>query len=208
MHYNAAMLRSKIERGAPPLELAITRFNDYGPLLRMHRLDKVRDLLAECRAIFEAENATSELGLVFSALSSLETAHGRAVEARRFEETSLRYKYLDGEPASVAGSHFNLASRIFEGEGDEHEALSHRLAALLLAAATKSGRMRRYGAVLAADLSRVGRTAAVALPATFAALSDVVERVDGVKFAAMLTRLTRGRNDELLQIILSQLTGS
>jgi tetratricopeptide (TPR) repeat protein len=144
MSYNVENLRSKIERSASALERAMVRFNDVGPLLRMLRLDKARRELIACRAIFEHEGAVSELGLVFSSFSTLESHEGRGAEARDFEEKALRYKYVGDDPATVAGSHFNLANRIFEGGGDLRQALAHRLAALLLAKASKSGRTARY----------------------------------------------------------------
>ena len=56
----------------PPLEQARSRFNDYGPLLRLKRYDEARKLLLGCRAVFEEENAVGELGPIFSALADLE----------------------------------------------------------------------------------------------------------------------------------------
>ena len=96
-------------------------------------------MLTACRAVFEKEDSPSDLGAVFSALSSLERYRDNSTGAREFEKTALRYKYWEGDPAKIAASHFNLASRIRESRGDLREALAHRLVALLLAIATNSG---------------------------------------------------------------------
>ncbi len=45
---NAEILRYTQERGADALKVARTRFNDYGPLLRLGRFDAARGLLREC----------------------------------------------------------------------------------------------------------------------------------------------------------------
>ena len=39
-----------------------TRFNDYGPLLRLRRFDAARALLRDCRAVFEAERDGPRIG--------------------------------------------------------------------------------------------------------------------------------------------------
>ncbi len=73
------------------MELARTRFNDYGPLLRLRRYDAARQLLVGCRAVFEAEQRCRELGKVYSALADLEDKTGGRAEAVRFEQIALGY---------------------------------------------------------------------------------------------------------------------
>ena len=55
-------------------EIARTRFNDYGPLLRLGRIDQARALLLDCRDVFEDAHDTAELGKVLTALADVEDA--------------------------------------------------------------------------------------------------------------------------------------
>ena len=81
---NAAILASKKARHASDLELAATRFNDYGPLLRLDRIADARRLLLDCRRVFDEHNQYEYLGRVLTALADLESQVGhldRAVDA-------------------------------------------------------------------------------------------------------------------------------
>ena len=53
---NAAILASRKARHASDLELAATRFNDYGPLLSLDRIADARRLLLDCRRVFDEHN--------------------------------------------------------------------------------------------------------------------------------------------------------
>lgn len=138
---NAEQLQLEQDRGATPLEHARTRFNDYGPLLRLQRYDEADQLLHHCREIFEQANAVAELGAVFSALADLKSHLGQYDAAKRFEEAALRYRYTVVGPAAVAISHFNLANYLSRLGSDPHDVLEHRLAATLLSFATGSGKL-------------------------------------------------------------------
>ena len=70
---NAAILASQKARHASDLELAATRFNDYGPLLRLDRIADARRLLLDCRRVFDEHNQYEYLGRVLSALADLES---------------------------------------------------------------------------------------------------------------------------------------
>jgi hypothetical protein len=203
--FNAENLRSKQQRGASSLELARARFNDYAALSLMHRLDEARALLTGCRTVFEDHNSVPDLGLLFSALSTVEGYDENVREGRRFEEMALRYKYTDGDPAKVWVSHFNLASRILEHGGEPEEGLAHRLAAVLLAMVSQSMRTANFLAQLKADIQHIGKPGREALPESFAALCDTLKRVPGVRFEEMLEALAPGSDDRLLQRVLSQL---
>src|SRR6516162_3917057 len=136
----------------PPLEQARSRFNDYGPLLRLKRYDEARKLLLGCRAVFEEENAVGELGPIFSALADLEDELAHATDARRFEETALRFKYFAGDPGSIGVSHFNLANYITRDKGAWRDVVAHRLAAVLLSVVTEEGKVGARISGLVRDL--------------------------------------------------------
>ena len=197
---NAEIHESEKRRGASLLEQALTRVNDYGPLLslarrpmppseRLQRYAEARKLLDECRDVFEQENELQGLELVFSALASLEGDLGHAGEARRFAKTSLRFAYTVGIPEQIANRHFNLASVFTRCGGNWCAVFGHRLAAILIWSATGSGRLRENITVLVHGLRHVGASAASALPADFAALCATVQKVDGVRFHDLMQTL-------------------
>jgi hypothetical protein len=73
---NAEVVALNEARGASPLEVASTRFNDHGPLLRLGRIAEAATLLQACRAVFEAAADLRLLSLLFMALADLEVARG------------------------------------------------------------------------------------------------------------------------------------
>ena len=89
---NAEVVASKRARGASALEVARTRYNDYGPLIRLGRYGEAHALLMECREVFESEGYLQGLGQVFSALADLEDNLGHRDRAIRHEQTALRYQ--------------------------------------------------------------------------------------------------------------------
>jgi tetratricopeptide (TPR) repeat protein len=206
--YNAERLRSMERRGASLLHLARVRFNDYGHLLFMGRLPEARALLGQCRIVFERHSSVRDLGCLFSAFSTLERHSQNVAQARIFEETALRYKYVDNDFSEVWVSHFNLATRIFEGDGNLGQALAHRVAALLLAMASGSERARYYTTVLARDIQRNGAAGRAALPASFTDLCATLKLVSGVKFEEMMSELALGLGDQILQRAYSGALGS
>ena len=97
-------------RGAPQTEIARARFNDYGPLLRLGRLDQAIELLMDCRQVFEDADDIEMLGKVLSALADAEDDRGHRDVAIGLERDALRYKYLANDLDSIQVSHHNLGS--------------------------------------------------------------------------------------------------
>ena len=192
LDFNAESLRSIQYRGAGVPEQARLQFNDYGPLLRLGRHAEVRALLGHCRETFEAGNDIGMLGKVFSALADLENLTGHHENSVRFERTALRFRYVGIEPDECAISHFNLANYLTRTGSVHGTIVDHRLAAVLIRLATRTGRSPQSLAALASDLPNAGVQAASALPADFAALCATVEEVEGVRFRELMERLTRG----------------
>jgi hypothetical protein len=193
------------------LELARNRFNDYSPLLQLHRYDEARTLLISCREVFERENSVDSLGGVLSALANLEDELGRPGDARRFEEAALRFRYVSGDPEGAAVSHSNTARYIIRSRGEWREALAHRLAATLNRVLAHSGRAEQRLTALAHDLHQAGPAGRAALPTDFGALCATVEQIEGVRFREMVDRLAANRvtGDELLKQVLAVVeTGS
>ena len=79
---NQEVFKSMEKRGAPPLEIAWARFNDYGSLLRLNRLSEARRLLDDCRRIFENAGEVRGLGKAFGALAGTPQKQNWAADER------------------------------------------------------------------------------------------------------------------------------
>lgn len=203
---NAEIVASTEARRAPPLEVARAWFNDYGPLLRLGRLDKARALLQACRAVFDRYGHVLSLGHVLSAQADVESRLGRPAEAVALSRTALRYKYLAGDPATCAISHFNLSNHLNATGAAPEVVLAHRAAAALL----------RYQIGADAELATTLRSLAGSfrsaapgrppVPASFDALCRVVEQVEGVRFRELFERLPQRATtgDECLREMLAR----
>jgi tetratricopeptide (TPR) repeat protein len=185
LELNSEVTRSKVDRDAPALDQARSRFNDYRALLELGRLEDARTLLHDCRAVYQAEGAILELGQVFSALGYLEDAVGHQQDAISMEQAALRYSYAAGDP-EVAVSHHNLAKYLRRAGGDPVLVVAHRLAATLLRYQTGEGRLASNLRTLAGELAEFGDDA---VPASFDELDARVGQVEGVRLAELLARL-------------------
>ena len=179
---NAEIVQYRKQRGASALELARTRYNDSGALLRLARYKDARQLLLDCRAVFEAERDIEYLGKVWSALADLADKTGDQADAVRFEEIALAYKYQAGRPESCAVSHNNLANSLQRSGKDTETVLAHRLAAVAMALQMQSGHLPIF-------LRNLANTERPAASPSFDSVADTVEQVDGVRFRAMFGRL-------------------
>ena len=185
--FNAEILESKEHRGASAFEIARSRFNDYGPLLRLGRIGEARSLLLECREIFEREHNTQGLGMDLGALAAVEDAAGHGQDAIDLERNALRYTYLADEIDSIAVSHNNLGNYLAQHAADHPQALAHHLAAALLRGLTGIEGVDRSLAAAARDLARLPDGASA--PASISALCGIVTEVPGAHLDRLLTQL-------------------
>ncbi|MGV8126569.1 MAG: hypothetical protein ACP5PV_05095 [Methanothrix sp.] len=190
LELNAEVAALTDARGATELELARTRFNDYGPLLRLKRYEDAGKLLFYCKEVFEKERSIEGLGMVFSALAHLMDNLGRTEQAISFEETALRYSYLFGEPESISISHYNLANYL--GRAGSQSALDHGLAAATILFQVGSGLLASSLNGLARDLYKFGSES---LPESFDQLCQQLEQVEGVRFRELWQRLPKRAED-------------
>ncbi|MGH8904948.1 MAG: CHAT domain-containing protein [Egibacteraceae bacterium] len=190
---NAALIKSTRRRSAPPLELADIEFNDYGPLLRLGRINDAKKLLLDCRAVFEQEKAIGSHGQVVGALADVEDRLGHRDAAVRLQQDALRYAYAATDPEPIAGIHQNLASYLRGADADPAVALAHRLASAIIQYQTGAGLLALTLDRLARDLASFITTPP--LPASFAVLCGLVGRVEGVQLAQLFERLPRRAPD-------------
>jgi tetratricopeptide (TPR) repeat protein len=194
-------IRVKVSRGATALEVAQKQYNRCGALLELGRYGEARSLLHQCLAVFESEGGTEELGMVHSAIASLESELQHFQEAARHGSTALRLAYATLRPHGCAISHFNLATYLTRIKADARFALAHRLASVLISYQTNDGALPRD---LNAVRKHVARVSPGELPASFDELCRLVEQTEGVHFRELFSRLPQraASGDEALRTVL------
>jgi hypothetical protein len=177
-------------RGASPLEMARERFNTYGSLMELGLFEQARTLLRECRDIFEAADDVALLGGVFGALGEVELQLGHRTEAAEMQGRGLRYKYIDGDTASIIRGHWKLADALFTRRSDLPSVLPHVLGAAIIEI--------QSGGVLTDQNSEILRMCLAAtdggppVPQSFGELRSSLESVEGVRFGELMSRLSHG----------------
>lgn len=184
MSYNAAIYTSETRRNAGAHELARTRFNDTGPLIRLGRLNQADQLLQVCQQTFTDHDDIPALSKTLSTRADLEDERGRPDLAADLARTALRYSYLHPDPQSIAISHHNLAGYL-RALDDPQGACAHRLTAALIYQLT-GHHMANMLQALGSDLRRLGAQPA---PSTLEELAAVVDQTDGVHLIPLITRL-------------------
>ena len=203
---NKEIAEVKTRRDAPRLELVRTRYNDYGPLLRLRRHEEARQLLDYCLSVFTSDGGSEEMGLVHTAIADLEANLGHLEEAIRHEGVALRYWYSSVSPENCAISHFNLANSLSLSKANARDVLAHRLASALISYQTNHGRLPNTLRTLGTDLAAA---TPADVPATFDEVCTLVEQTEGVHFRDLFARLPKraASGDEALQAVLAGAAG-
>lgn len=190
LEYNAEMAAFAEARGATYLELAKIKFNDYIPHLRLKQFKDASTLIWTCKDIFDKEKDIKGLSCIFGALADLSFSQRQVDQAIRFEEMSLRYSYLHGDPSGISLSHNNLA--FYLRNFGSKIAMDHGLAALAIRYQMNSGMIASSSKEFAMDFAEFGPEA---LPESFDQLCDRVEQVEGVRFRELWQRLPKRAED-------------
>jgi hypothetical protein len=185
---NAEVAASMRQRGAGEHEVAGTRFNDTGPMIRLGQLDGAERLLTECQQIFEDHGDVTALAKVFTARASLESRLGHLETAADLERTALRLSYIRPEPEGIAISHLNLAVHLKRRGGDRAGQQAHLLAAALVFHLT--GATGELGPVIHGLSGELREDAGAGhLPSTVAEVIRVAELAEGVRLGELLADL-------------------
>ncbi|MFY9824151.1 MAG: CHAT domain-containing protein [Thermoanaerobaculia bacterium] len=184
----AEILRIKAQRGADEVELARAAFNNYGPLLRLRRLQEARKMLEACRRVFEEHRDVELLGKVFTAMADLENEEGNPSAAASFEKSALRHTYQAGDPEDCAICHNNLANSLERTQGAPEEVLAHRLAVGILCFQISSGSLGH-------SLRNLARASLPPSPPLFEEVARRVEEIDGVHFRELFEQLPKRARD-------------
>jgi tetratricopeptide (TPR) repeat protein len=197
LDYNAKTLSSTQRRGATPLDLARTRFNDAGPLIELGRYDEAEQILGHVQQAFEHAGDTPSLGIVFAARANIESWRGHHADAVRLQRQALRLDYIRPDPTNIAASHHNLANYLAGSGGDPAEQRAHRLAASLLYTLigdahwaqillrALAGQLRNH-----ATTDDITDVAAPTMPTTVAEVAALVQATEGVHYTNLITALT------------------
>ena len=111
-------------------ELARTRFNRYGPLLRLGRLDEAQRVLESCLAVFREVGDLLGVARSLSALAVLWNEREDREQAAGLERQALAVRNRLSDLEDRSASHANLANYL-ERLGAVEEATRHRLAAII-----------------------------------------------------------------------------
>lgn len=189
LSFNAELIASEERRGAPPVVIARSRYNDYGPLLRLGRAEEARNLVQICLSTFKAEQDLALIGLAYSALADIESARRHLPDATDMSRRALRYLYRTNDVRTISTIHYNLADYLRRSQQDPTigvSVLAHRLAAAVLDLLTHDGHLKESLHVVAHELADFGNKAA---PSSFQQLRERVEEIDGVRFGSLVEHL-------------------
>jgi hypothetical protein len=132
LELGAEIQDSERRRGVSRHELAIRRFFDSYPLIRLHRLTEAARVLVDCQEAFEEEADTGNLSHVFSERADLESELKQSEEAVRFARGALRLTYTRTIPDPIAAAHERLFTYLRNADGPRAEQEAHWLAAAIL----------------------------------------------------------------------------
>jgi tetratricopeptide (TPR) repeat protein len=192
--FSAAMDASQAERDASLFYRAVGKFGAYQALLGLGRPAEARQLVRSCLEIFTEHNDTGLRGKAIGALGTIEGVLGHHDAAVKLNEDALRLSYAQADPMTLYTQHENSAFALRRAQRDRSIALAHELAAAVIAHEAGFGSLKSNLENIARELARVPDPPSV--PASFAALCDLVGAVEGVDLGRLLVRLWPDRNGE------------
>jgi tetratricopeptide (TPR) repeat protein len=170
-------------------ELARTRFNRYGPLLRLGRFDEAQHLLQDCLQVFRQVDDPTMQSKALSALADLWDERGDRGQAVALQRQALAIRNRLPDLADRSISHGNL-SNYLDRLGERPEAARHMLAAIVYDLVIDQCQLLRIYRNNLGILMR--RAAAKEKRYELPRLADLLERPE---FAALRQVLTNGGVD-------------
>jgi tetratricopeptide (TPR) repeat protein len=125
----------KRERGEGEHERARTRFNRYGPLLEMGRLDEAQRVLESCLEVFRDVTDLAGQSVTLGALADLWDRRGDYRQAADLQRQALAVHNSVPDPTFRSASHNNL-SNYLKKAGQSGDSARHWLASLVYDAVT------------------------------------------------------------------------
>jgi hypothetical protein len=186
---HAALVASLRGRNAPASSIARSRFNDYGPLLRLGRADEALALVRDCLPTFQDVRDTVMIGRSLAAIGTIESERGHREAAVRFERDALRYEYLAEDVTGIAASYHNHGTYLRQPAS---ALASHLAAALIRTLIGIDG--GQLGSALdsvrnaASDLRELGMDAV--LPTSLAGPDRQLDDIPGTDLPGLVARLS------------------
>jgi tetratricopeptide (TPR) repeat protein len=181
-------------------ELARTRFNRYGPLLRLGRFDEAQHLLQGCLQVFRQVDDLTNQSKALSALADLWDERGDRGQAVALERQALAVRNRLPDLADRSISHGNL-SNYLDRLGERPEAARHMLAAIVYLVVIRH--QEHLNIVLSNLGIHMSRAAASGSRYDLPPLAELLERPDLEALRQVLT--DGGVNIEALQAQLDAL---
>jgi tetratricopeptide (TPR) repeat protein len=202
---NAGILTSTQARGAGIHEIARTRYNDAGPLIRLGRLEDAEQLLIACQQVYEDHGDLARLAKVLTMRASIENRRGNLAAALALQQTAIRFNYARSGLDDIGIGHHNLANYLAMAGTDPVAQRAHRLAATLIRRlAAMATKFASSISVLAGELRR--DSGGQHLPSTVEEVIAVAEQTEGVHLGQLITALQPDRQavadvlDEILRV--------
>jgi tetratricopeptide (TPR) repeat protein len=131
-------------RGESEYIIAKTRFNRYGSLIKLGKLDEAQQILEECLHVFRNTDDFISQAKVLSALASVWSVRGELVKAIQLERQSLNILESLANPTNISVSHNNLSNYLHKA-GQIEEGTHHRLAEMVYDIVTENWQMLEIG---------------------------------------------------------------
>jgi len=186
--FGAAIATSQRSRNASAAAIALTRFNDCAPLLRLGRIEEAIAVLRDCLQAYQDAHHIEGIGRTLSVLADAEDRRSHGDAAVRLERDALRYLYLCGEADGIAISYHNLGAYHRRYTGQPTQALASRLASALIFTLTRGGYLDWAIKDAATDLRELGT--AVTPPMSVADLNHQLGDIPGTDLPALLAALS------------------
>ncbi|MEZ0072486.1 CHAT domain-containing protein [Planotetraspora sp. GP83] len=180
-----------LRRGASEHEWARLKLNYATVLLRLGRAGEAEDVLRDIQAVFEDADDIPLLGEVFRLRAEVRAALGRADDALAMAQAALRYSYESSSPNALAESHDAVAHYLAANGQPARVCLHHRLAAIMIRAATAHA---PDGATIV-NLPELIESGADLCPRTLEELLETVEQMPGVRLGLVLRSLVPDERD-------------
>ena len=116
--------------GESQQEQARTRYNQYGPLMKLGRLTEAQRVVEECLAVYQEANDVTLQSRALSALADIWDERGDLAQAIALERQALSICNRLPDPSDRAISHCNLANYL-EKAGKTGDEPRHSLAAIM-----------------------------------------------------------------------------
>jgi tetratricopeptide (TPR) repeat protein len=193
LKFNATFVTRLASRHEPADTIAIARFNDYGPLLRLGRTEEALTLLLDCKRVFQDAGNIAGLARSFMALADIEESRGHGDAAIRLVRDALRYHYQIGDVISIASAYHSLGGLVAFHIRQHAPALAnHLIAAVIRTLADVGGTDDESAAgslrAAASALRAPGMT--MMRPVNIADLCRRVSDIPGTNPAALIAKLS------------------